>query len=109
MNLAKPSLRVRLILLWGVLRRLFWHVCRPGAMRASLARRLGECRRCGACCQLFRRCPHLEADKGLSACRLYGRYRPPNCRQFPIDPRDLADRDLIAPDEPCGYSWTPKA
>jgi hypothetical protein len=29
----------------------------------------------------------------------------PNCKTFPIDARDLAERDWIAPDTPCGYFW----
>ncbi len=96
--------RNKMILLWGTPRRLFWNVCRPGYVRASLAMRSGECRRCGACCRLFVRCIHFFEDNGLPACRLY-KHRPPNCSNFPIDPRDIADRDLIAPDSPCGYSW----
>jgi hypothetical protein len=74
-------------------------------MRARIAARRGACHRCGACCQLIRHCPHLCFDQGLSACKLYGSYRPPNCRNFPIDPRDLANRDLIMPGRPCGFTW----
>lgn len=29
----------------------------------------------------------------------------PNCVIFPIDHRDIADRNLVAPDIPCGYYW----
>ena len=29
------------------------------------------------------------------------------CRLFPIDERDLRDRDIIAPDTPCGFSFLP--
>jgi len=81
------------------------HLFRPQAVRAAISLRCGACHRCGACCRLFRECPHLQFDRGLSACRLYGRYRPPNCRNFPIDPRDLADRDIILPERPCGFYW----
>jgi hypothetical protein len=28
-----------------------------------------------------------------------------NCRVFPIDERDLADRDLVLPERACGYSF----
>jgi hypothetical protein len=28
-----------------------------------------------------------------------------NCRVFPIDERDLADRDLVLPDRECGFSF----
>ncbi len=106
MHYVKPAWRDRMKLRWGVCRRMIWHLCRPGYVRAQLAQRQGACRRCGACCRLGRLCPYLMDDHGLSACQLYGRYRLPNCVNFPIDARDLADRDLIAPNEPCGYSFT---
>ena len=105
MSVTKTKLRLRLKLLWGTPRRLFWNVCRPGYVRASLAQRSGECRRCGACCWLVWRCRYFHDDDGIPSCRLYTRYRPPNCSKFPIDHRDLADRDLVSPNEPCGFSW----
>ena len=108
MSVTKTKLRVWLKLLKGTLRRLFWNVCRPGYVRASLAQRLGECRRCGTCCRLLWRCPYFHDDDGIPSCRLYTRYRPPNCSNFPIDHRDLADRDLVSPNEPCGFSWARK-
>lgn len=97
--------RVWIKLVWGTPRRLFWNLCRPGYVRASLAQRLGKCRRCGVCCRLVWRCSCFFYDNGVPACRIYARFRPPNCSMFPIDHRDLADRDLVAPNEPCGYSW----
>ena len=96
--------RTKCRLLWGTPRRLFLNVFRPGYVRASLARRSGECLRCGACCRLVVRCIYFFEENGLPACRLY-KLRLPNCSKFPLDCRDLADRDLIAPDKPCGYSW----
>lgn len=36
-------------------------------------------------------------------CKRYEDSRSRNCRTFPIDERDLADRDLVAPDTPCGF------
>jgi hypothetical protein len=90
-------------LLWGRPRRFFLGVFRPGYVRAMRARRRGECRRCGACCQLAVRCRHLVYEGGLAACDKYDGERPLNCRNFPIDPRCLADRDLNAPDLPCGF------
>ena len=55
----------------------------------------------------FKRRDDLEwlHEDGRSTCRLYTVYRLPNCCTFPIDARDLADRDLVAPDIPCGYFW----
>jgi len=104
----KPqTLLIRVILLRGVIRRFFLNVFRPGYVRESLAQRKGECERCGVCCHLVdNKCGALHLHKdGQSTCRLYSVYRLPNCRHFPIDPRDLEERDLVAPNVPCGYSW----
>ncbi len=105
-NFATPTLRVRLRLLWGTPRRFFLNVFRPAYVRRRLEQRQGACRRCGACCQLVVRCRFLKRDHaGLPACRIYGICRTKNCSNFPIDRHDLADRDLIAPDTPCGFYW----
>jgi len=66
--------------------------------------RAGECKRCGACCRIVIRCPFLKMEEGVAACAIH-RHRPPNCGIFPIDLRDLSDRDQIAPNIPCGYSF----
>lgn len=100
-----PTYRERIILTWGAVRRHLAHVFFPGKMRKSIAARKGQCNRCGACCHLFRDCTHIVSDHKLSACDLYGRYRPPNCRNFPINNHDLADRDVIMPNQPCGFYW----
>jgi uncharacterized protein len=96
--------RQRLKLFRGKARRLYLALFRPGYLRAKLARRRGECRRCGACCQLGYRCGALRTQEAITACRFH-KYRPLNCRVFPIDERDLADRDLIAPGQPCGFRF----
>lgn len=104
---ASQPFSVRLILLRGVLRRFFLNVFRPAFVRQSLAQRGGSCIRCGVCCHLVaNKCGSLHLHKeGHSTCRLYNFYRPPNCCTFPIDPRDLADRDRVSPGRPCGYFW----
>lgn len=72
---------------WGVLRR-FWLVhFRPDYVQRQLQKRQGECRRCGNCCLLVCRCPFL---KGENQCTIYG-WRSRQCREFPIDERDLKD------------------
>ena len=105
---APQTLRIRVALLKGVLRRFLLYIFRPGFVRDMHARRKGECSRCGVCCHLVaNKCGalRLHAD-GQSTCSLYTLYRLPNCRTFPIDPRDIADRNLVAPPErPCGYWW----
>jgi hypothetical protein len=98
----------RIILLWGKLRRFYHHFACPGYVRESLSRRRGQCRRCGACCRLGHLCPYLGKDEnGLALCRVYSR-RTENCRLFPIDEHDIADRDIVMPDVPCGYTFAKK-
>jgi len=110
-NVADPSEpRFRRVGIWTMLRlfagrprRLFYNWFRKKYVRESLARRRGECHRCGACCQMGNRCRFLYYEDGLACCKVYDRRKSPNCRRFPMDERDLADRDLILPDRPCGY------
>lgn len=107
LSIAPQTLRIRLILLRGVLRRFLLYVFRPSYVRQSMARRQGACKRCGVCCHLVaNKCGALHLHpEGHSTCRLYTVYRLPNCCTFPIDARDVADRDLVAPHAPCGYYW----
>jgi len=90
--------------LWGKVRRLGLGFFRPGYMARNLKRRRGECRRCGVCCHLSVRCPLFRDLGGLTECRIHG-FRPRNCRIFPVDERDIAERDTLAPDVPCGYRF----
>jgi len=101
------GLRLRLKLFAGKARRLYLGFLRRRTVRESIARRAGECRRCGACCRLGYRCQLLVDDGEATTCRFH-KYRPLNCRLFPIDERDLADRDLIVPGIPCGFRFERK-
>jgi hypothetical protein len=105
----KQDFRTRMILLRGVLRRFFFYVFRPGYVKASIAKRQGRCERCGTCCNLTAKkgCPSLGFEEaGLSLCKIHGSFRMPNCIIFPIDKRDIADRDLVAPDGvKCGFRF----
>lgn len=106
MGFTAPRLTAseRVRLLWGKVRRFYLGVLRRGYVRGSHERRQGECARCGACCALGYRCWSLrDADDGTE-CRMHS-VRPVNCRIFPIDERDLADRDLLNPTVPCGFSF----
>jgi hypothetical protein len=98
-----------MILLRGVLRRFFLYVFRPGYVKASIAKRQGRCERCGTCCNLTAKkgCPSLGFEEaGLSLCKIHGSFRMPNCVIFPVDARDIADRDLVAPDNvKCGFHF----
>ncbi len=104
--MAHNKVTNELKLIRGTIRRTYLTLFRQGYVRASLARRQGECRRCGTCCALSWRCrcSYLDQDR-LPACTIYNTLRLKNCSQFPLDARDLADRDLVAPDIPCGYRW----
>ena len=70
-----------------------------------LARREGECTRCGACCKILYRCPFLveaagqEAGKTEYSCAIYGRHFN-QCRIYPLVPADLKEVE-----EPCGYTF----
>jgi hypothetical protein len=97
--------RKRIYLLRGKLRRWYLVRFRPDYVRRSLARRRGQCEHSGACCQLAYVCPFLgPGDPGVPSCAIYER-RHPNCHAFPLDERDLADRDLVMPDHPCGFTF----
>ena len=105
---ASYTLRTRVILWRGVLRRFFLYVFNPRYVKRSTATRTGECKRCGVCCHLVaNKCGFLQLhDDATSSCRVYGLRCTPNCWIFPIDARDIADRDLVAPPGvTCGYSF----
>ena len=101
------SLHERWVLALGKARRFYLVQFRPRYVQASIARRQGECHRTGACCNLLFTCP-VFAAKPLPTCRV-NQYKPKVCRMFPIDERDLGDRDILSPDVPCGFSFTPPA
>ena len=102
------TLRQRAILGWGRLRRMYLSVFRPGYVRASLTRRTGQCNRTGACCHLMFTCPLLVERSLPVRCGVH-EHKPPVCNLFPIDERDLSDRDIVSPGAPCGYSFAPRA
>ena len=104
----KITIGQRFLLGWGKVRRFYLHVFRRGYVERSIARRTGECRRCGACCKLMFTCPHLDESREPFECKVH-ETRSNNCRFFPIDERDLRDRDIIMPDQPCGFSFNTAA
>ncbi|NOZ20559.1 MAG: hypothetical protein GXP25_05655 [Planctomycetes bacterium] len=92
---------------WGKARRFYYGVFNQDYITRSHARRRGECLRCGACCKLMIECGHLDEINGVPACAKH-KVKYKNCRIFPIDEADLADRDIIAPGTKCGYYFLPK-
>jgi len=97
------TLREKGTLVRGKLRRLYLVHFRPRYVERNIARRQGHCNRTGACCNLLFRCP-LFTPVPLPTCRI-NRHKPKVCQAFPIDERDLHDRDIISPDVPCGFSF----
>lgn len=93
----------KFILGWGKLRRFYLAHFRPRYVRESLARRRGECARTGACCHLLYTCP-IYTSNPKPTCRIND-HKPKVCHLFPIDERDLRDRDIISPQVPCGFSF----
>ena len=96
----------RLLLGWGKVRRAYLHLFHRDYVRRNHARRTGECARCGACCKLMFHCPYLEGTGGDTECVRHGS-RWENCRVFPIDEHDIADRDLVSRNGKCGYTFDP--
>jgi len=71
---------------------------------ALLARRQGECNRCGACCKILFRCPFLGTDaEGQYTCRIYEK-RFAQCRLFPLHSRDLQELE-----GQCSYTFASEA
>ncbi len=106
-TIASLTLRERVTLGWGKMRRLYLAHLRPAYVRESLARRIGQCDRSGACCRLMFTCPLLDQRSNPVRCSIH-ESKPSVCRLFPIDERDLRDRDILSPDVPCGFSFVPK-
>jgi hypothetical protein len=98
--------RTERVILWGKVRRAIIG-CIPG-LAARLKRKhglTGGCVSCGTSCNLLFKCPHWDDQSRL--CSIYAD-RPVTCRQFPITPADLKDRDLASGGKPCGYSFAVK-
>lgn len=87
---------------WGKLRRQFLIKLRPGRVEKKLERRRGACSRCGACCKLLFKCPAYDDSDGSPKCLVYND-RPGVCGLFPLDEKDLRERDIVSPDKKCGF------
>ena len=102
----KLSIRNRLLLWSGVKRRFLLYIFNKSFVKENISKRQGKCLQCGVCCKLaFTKCPYLKfGANGKSSCTKYNVYRMPNCEIFPIDGRDIKERDAIS-ETPCGYSF----
>jgi uncharacterized protein len=87
----------------GKLRRFVQSTVLRENVEGLIARRQGECNRCGACCKILFRCPFLATDAdGQYTCRIY-ELRFAQCRMFPVHSRDLLDVDE------CSYTFADDA
>lgn len=84
----------------GKLRR-FWLVhFQKEYVQGQILARQGNCRQCGACCNLLYTCPMLTKP---GRCFVYGSCRPQACKVFPIDRRDIDEVNLCGVQ--CGYRF----
>jgi hypothetical protein len=100
----KVSIFNRIFLWKGVIRRLLLYFVNRRYINKNYLKRHGKCLRCGACCKLgFKWCPYLRLETdGEYFCKKHESFRIPNCKIFPIDTRDIKDRNIISK-KPCGY------
>jgi Fe-S-cluster containining protein len=94
MNLALKGRQLR-----GKIRRFVQAKLTTQDTEALLARRRGDCNRCGACCKILFRCPFLGTDAdGQYTCTIYEK-RFAQCRLYPLHARDLLEV------EECSYTF----
>src|SRR5687768_563202 len=86
---------------WGKVRRAFLIAFRKKRVEEKLDRRRGACSRCGACCKIMFRCPAYDDSDGNPKCLIYND-RPGVCSLFPLDEKDLRERDIVMPGTKCG-------
>ena len=94
----------KLLLGWGKIRRAYLVHLRKDYVTQQLSQRQGECQRCGACCRLMFNCWLISSHNGDAVCRRY-LARSQVCHIFPIDERDIKDRNLVKPEIKCGFSF----
>jgi hypothetical protein len=94
-DMALVTIQVR-----GKVRRFLQATVLKPDTEALLARRKGECNRCGACCKILYKCPFLATDEeGQYVCRIYDK-RFAQCRMFPLHARDLLELG-----DQCSYTF----
>ena len=90
---------------WGKVRRMYFVYINKKYVRRQLLTRQGECQRCGACCELMFKCPALKRNNGTALCAIYDS-RSNVCKLFPLDERDIRDRNRIRPNIKCGWQFS---
>ncbi len=96
------TLRQCAVMTWGKVRRAFLIAVRKKRVVEKLGRRRGACTRCGACCKILFKCPAYDDSDGTPKCLIYND-RPGVCGLFPLDEKDLRDRDIVMPGTNCGF------
>ena len=99
------SLREKVVLGLGKLRRLWLVAFSRRTVETKLERRRGACNRCGACCKLLFQCPAYDESDGQPKCLIYND-RPGVCGLFPLDEADLRERDIVMPEQKCGFFFS---
>ncbi len=99
------TLRQSAAMAWGKLRRSFLIAFRKERVLEKLDRRRGACTRCGACCKILFQCPAYDDSDGNPKCIIYND-RPGVCGLFPLDEKDLRDRNIVMPDRRCGFYFS---
>ena len=84
----------------GKARRFFLVHFNKSHIQHQLLQREGDCRQCGACCNLLFTCPTLTKN---GRCLIYGVCRPGACKVFPIDQRDIDEVRMCG--GKCGYGF----
>src|SRR5262245_7778356 len=87
---------------WGKVRRAFLIAFRKKRVIEKLDRRRGACSRCGACCKIMFKCPAYDDSDGNPKCLIYND-RPGVCSLFPLDEKDLRERNAVMPGTKCGF------
>ena len=60
-------------------------------LHAPRYKRVGECSRCGDCCQ-GEDCEHLDVTHGVATCAIHGDKRPDKCVLHPANPPIMFER-----------------
>ena len=94
------SIRLRVRLFMGKVRRQFMIFFMRKYIDRQLKIRQGECLQCAACCNFSYPCPLL---KEINSCSIYNTCRPRVCSFFPINQADL--NDVAACGYICGYRF----
>ena len=92
---------------WGKVRRFLLITVLKKRASADLARRRGACTNCGACCKILFKCPAFRETNAGGWCTIYDD-RPGVCALFPINEKDIRERDIVMPERGCGFTFAPK-